>query len=136
MTDSLQNKPLERVLEYAGMDYHLWFTSSYGRKPLIKDEPLSRLSALQLLFRKRGACEDIATLQVFSLRSQGIPAAYDVVPWWATSMGSHFVNTIFGKRMQPIRLDVTNNAVVNRNMNREPAKLERYSSLPFAYTQL
>lgn len=132
MTDSLQNKLLERVLEYAGMDYHLWFTSSYGRKPLIEDEPLSRLSALQLLFRKRGACEDIAALQVFSLRSQGIPAAYDVVPWWATSMGSHFVNTVFDKQMQPIRLDVTNNAVVNRNMNREPAKVLRttYSKQP------
>lgn len=132
MTDSLQNKPLERVLEYAGMDYHLWFTSSYGRKPLIEDEPLSRLSALQLLFRKRGACEDIAALQVFSLRSQGIPAAYDVVPWWATSMGSHFVNTVFDKRMQPVRLDVTNNTVVNRNMNREPAKVLRttYSKQP------
>ncbi len=54
MTDSLHNKSLERVLEYAGQDYNSWFTSSYGREPLIKDEPLSRLSSLQLLFRKNG----------------------------------------------------------------------------------
>lgn len=132
MTDSLQNKTLERILEYAGKDYNRWFSSSYGRKPLIEDEPLSRLSALQLLFRKRGACEDIAALQVFSLRSQGIPAAYDVIPWWATSMGSHFVNTVFNDEMKPIRLDMTNATVINRNLNREPAKVLRttYSKQP------
>ena len=72
---------------------------------MIEDEPLSRLSALQLLFRKRGACEDIAALQVFSLRSQGIPAAYDVIPWWATSMGSHFVNTVFNDETYQIGYD-------------------------------
>lgn len=121
--DSLRTKSLERVLEYTGADYKMWFTSSYNRKPLIENEPLPRQSALQLLFRKWGACEDITALQVFSLRSQGVPCSYNFIPLWATSMGSHFTNTVFDTQMRPLRLDVTNNTVVNRHLNREPAKV-------------
>lgn len=131
-TDSLHSKTLERVLDYIRRDYRTWFTSSYGRKPLIENEPLSRLSSLQLLFRKRGACEDIAALQVFCLRSQGVPVSYDIIPKWATSVASHFVNTVFNEKMQSIKFDVTNNSPVNGDLAREPAKVLRitYSKQP------
>lgn len=130
MTESLWENSLEKVLVYAGLDFNIWFTSTWGKET--RNEPLSRLGAQQLLFRKKGACEDIAALQVFSLRSQGIPASYNIITYWATSMGSHFVNNVFTEKMDPLRLDVTNNTVVNRGLNREPAKVFRvtYSKRP------
>lgn len=50
--DSLRHKPLEYVMDYAAIDYKDWFTFTTGKEPQ-RDEPLSRLSARQLLFRKK-----------------------------------------------------------------------------------
>lgn len=123
ITERLGEYSLEKVLVYTGLDFNIWFTSTWGKET--RNEPLSRLGAQQLLFRKKGACEDIAALQVFSLRSQGIPASYNIITYWATSMGSHFVNSVFTEKMEPLRVDMTNNTVVNRGLNREPAKVFR-----------
>jgi len=123
ISDSLRTGNLEQVLIYAGIDFKLWFTSTYGKET--RNEPLTRLGAQQLLFRQKGACEDIATLQAFSLRSQGIPVSYDIIPRWATSMGSHFVNEVFDEKMNPIKLDVTDITVANQPFKREPAKVFR-----------
>ena len=125
LTDSLQNKPLENVLDYAAIDYKDWFTFTYGSET--RNEPLSRLSAQQLLFRKKGACEDIAALETFIFRSQGIPAAYISVPLWETSAGAHFSNTVFDTKMKPVKLDVTTHAVVDHPLDREPSKVIRYT---------
>lgn len=125
LTDSLQNKSLENVLDYAAIDYKDWFTFTFGSET--RNEPLSRLSAQQLLFRKKGACEDVAALETFIFRSQGIPAAYISVPLWATSVGAHFSNTIFDKNMNPVKLDVTTHTVVNHPLEREPSKVIRYT---------
>lgn len=130
--DSLQSKSLERVLEYAAMDYNMWFKSNYGGKPVFEEEPSTRLSAKQLLFRKTAGCENIAALEVFSLRSQSIPVAYDLIPWWGTSMGGHFVNTAFDEQMHPIHFDVTYHIQINPTLAREPGKVLRltYSKQP------
>lgn len=132
MTDSLRNKPLKTVLAYAGIDYNDWFTFTFGKET--RDEPLPRLGPNHLLFREKGACEDVAALEVFAFRSQGIPVAYDIVPLWATSMGAHFMNTVFDKDMQPVHLDVTTGTVVDHELPREPAKVIRqtYSAQPGA----
>ena len=130
MSDSLQHKPLKTVLAYAAIDYNHWFTFTYGKET--RNEPLPRLGPKHLLFREKGACEDVAALEVFSLRSQGIPVSYDIIPLWATSMGAHFLNTVFDAQMKPIRFDVTTGTVVNHELPREPAKVIRltYSRQP------
>jgi hypothetical protein len=94
-------------------------------------EPLPRLGALQLLFRKRGACEDVADLEVFTLRSQGLPASVDFIPYWATSFGGHFLNSTFDLNMKPISFDVYRTGL-NEPLPREPAKVLRltYSNQP------
>lgn len=125
LSDSLQNKPLENILDYAAIDYKEWFTFTYGSET--RNEPLSRLSARQLLFRKKGACEDVAALEAFIFRSQGIPAAYISVPLWATSAGAHFSNTVFDRNREPVKLDVTTHTVVNHPLEREPSKVIRHT---------
>jgi len=132
MGDSLRHKPLKTVLAYAGIDYSHWFTFTFGKET--RDEPLPRLGPKHLLFREKGACEDVAALEVFAFRSQGIPVAYDFVPLWATSVGAHFMNTVFDADMEPVHLDVTTGAVVDHELPREPAKVIRqtYSAQPHA----
>lgn len=132
MGDSLRHKPLKTVLAYATIDYSHWFTFTFGKET--RDEPLPRLGPKHLLFREKGACEDVAALEVFAFRSQGIPVAYDFVPLWATSVGAHFMNTVFDADMEPVHLDVTTGAVVDHELPREPAKVIRqtYSAQPHA----
>jgi hypothetical protein len=130
ISDSLKDKPFETVLAYAGIDYKDWFTFTYGKE--VRYEPLPRLGPMHLLFRKKGACEDVAALEVFSFRSQGIPVSYNIIPLWGTSVGAHFLNTAFDPKMKPVRLDVTTPEVVNHELPREPAKVIRltYSKQP------
>ena len=120
--DSLKTLPLTKVLSYMGAEYDSWFLLTYGKENRI--DPLPRLGAQQLLFRKKGNCEDIAALQVFALRSQGIPVSYDIIPSWGTATGTHFGNTAFDLKMKPIRFDVTRTPVVNPEQA-EPAKVIR-----------
>jgi len=61
----------------------------------VKAEPLPRLSALQILFRGKGYCEDMADMAVFAARSQGVPATVDNIPAWATSTGDHFADYLY-----------------------------------------
>ncbi len=89
LMDSAKGKSPKEVLDYFEADNYSWFTGTFNVET--RKEPLPRLGALQLLFRKKGACEDAAAATVFALRSQGIPAAVDFVPFWATSSGSHFI---------------------------------------------
>ena len=123
--DSICNKSLKNILSYATIDYKDWFTFTTGKE--YRDEPLPRLSAQQLLFRKKGPCEDVASLETFIFRSQAIPAAYVTIPFWATSAGAHFSNTIFEKNMNPIKFDITMNMPVNHELPREPAKVIRHT---------
>jgi hypothetical protein len=91
-------------------------------------EPLPRLSALQILLRGKGYCEDIADMAVFIARSQGIAASVDNVPLWATTAGSHFSNFLFFNKNH------THFDAVLDSLGREPGKVIRttYSPQPDA----
>jgi hypothetical protein len=122
--DSVKNAGVQRALYAVGTDYKTWFASTYGIEQ--RHEPLPRLGGLQLLFRKKGPCEDIADLEVFTLRSQGIPISLNIIPYWATSTGSHFVNTVFDPNMKPIQFDVSRPVpMLNRSLASEPSKVLR-----------
>jgi hypothetical protein len=117
------NKNLIETVKLLAADNKKWFTNTY--KVEQRKEPIARLSALQLLFRKKGPCEDIADLQVFALRSQGIPASIDEVPWWAASSGKHFLNVGFTDKMKPVSFDVSTELVYLDKIAREPGKVIR-----------
>lgn len=101
------------------------FRNLYGEP---KNEPLPRLSALQILLRKKGYCEDIADMAVFIARSRGIAATVDNIPAWATASGNHFLNF-----MKLSGTGVHFDAVLD-SLGREPAKVLRttYSAQPDA----
>lgn len=124
--DSLRHKPLEYVMDYAAIDYKDWFKFTTGKEPQ-RNEPLARLSAKQLLFRKKGPCEDVASLETFVLRSQSIPVAYVTIPFWATSTGAHFINAVFYPDMKMRRLDVSTGSGREYDLDREPAKVIRHT---------
>ena len=92
------------------------FRNLYGEP---KSEPLPRLSAMQILLRKKGYCEDIADMAVFIGRSRGIAATVDNIPAWATASGNHFLNF-----MKLDTLGVHFDAVMD-SLGREPSKVLR-----------
>lgn len=124
----ISSKGFSQVLPYVKDDYDKWFTNTWGEQ---RKEPLPRLSALQLLQRKQGPCPDIADLGVFIMRSQGVPATVNVIPFWATSTGGHFMNTFFGDQMKEYYCDYGAKSF-DEKLQREPAKVLRitYSKNP------
>ncbi|MFD1258560.1 hypothetical protein ACFQ3S_17270 [Mucilaginibacter terrae] len=130
LQDSTRKKDTETALYYLAKDLKLWFTNTWGVEQ--KTEPLPRLGAIQLLNRQKGSCDDISVLEVFTLRSQGYPAAVNVVPYWATSTGTHFFNNTFNKQMVPIPFDASSAEVKINKFPREPSKIirETYSRQP------
>lgn len=123
-TDSIRGKPTVHAIDYLIKDCRQWFSNTFYTEQ--RKEPLPRLGALQLLFRKKGPCEDIADLQVFTLRSQGIPASVDHVPYWATSSDSHFFNIAIGEDGKVIPFDALKaNSIGQSTFAREPGKVIR-----------
>jgi len=114
---------IEQTLSYVYTDERSWFTDTWGKED--RSEPLPRLGAMQLLQRKNGRCEDIADLEVFTLRSQGIAASLNVIPFWATASDSHFINTVFNGQNHPIQFDVSRTPPINNKLAREPSKVIR-----------
>ena len=125
ITDSAKTVSFNTLMAYAADDYKSWFTSTWGQEA--GNEPLPSLGALQLLFRKRGLCQDIAALEVFTLRSQGIPASFNFIPYWATTANRHFLNTVFDPQMKALQLDVSRSPALDNKLPREPAKVLRYT---------
>lgn len=123
-------KTLQDYVWAIARDRKVWFTTTFTSEQ--RGEPLPRLGALQLLQRKKGACEDLASLEVFTLRSQGLPASVDFAPYWATSTGNHSMNATFDMNNQPIHFDAASDLVVPAKLVREPAKVVRvtYSKQP------
>jgi len=130
ITQMAKTGDINKTLIYTATDERNWFTDTWQKE--VRSEPLPRLGALQLLFRKKGPCEDIADLEVFTLRSQGIPVALDIVPYWATSADGHFLNTVFDAKMHPINYDAMKTPPLNNALGREPSKVirETYSKQP------
>ena len=87
--DSTKNQKQDSVVDFFENDCLHWFENTFFSET--RKEPLPRLDALRLLHRKKGACEDRADVTVLEMRSQGIPAAVDFIPHWATSTWSHFL---------------------------------------------
>lgn len=128
ITEQIPSKGFKPVLFSVKDNYNTWFVNTLGEQ---RKEPLPRLGALQLLSRREGPCPDIASLGVFVMRSQGIPAAVNVVPYWATATGGHFTNTFFDEKMQPYNCDYGAKDY-EEDLKREPAKVLRltYSKQP------
>jgi hypothetical protein len=112
-----------------GKNIKNWFTNTYAVEN--RGEPLPRLGGLQLLIRKKGACEDIAGLSVFMARSQGYAASVDFVPAWATASGVHFLSYLRIPNNQKQHYDAADNLIID-TLQREPAKVLRttYSIQP------
>ena len=130
IADSAAKGGFLTAMGYASEDYKSWFTSSWGTEQ--GKEPLPNQGPLQLLFRKKGLCQDIAGLEVFTLRSQGIPSSFNFIPQWATTASRHFLNTVFDPQMQAIPLDVSRTPALDNKLQREPSKVFRvtYSKQP------
>ena len=86
--DSIKGKSIADAISAMTFDCHNWFTNTYNREQ--RTDPLPRLGALQLLHRKKGACEDFTGLGVLEARALGMAATEEIVPFWATSSASHF----------------------------------------------
>jgi hypothetical protein len=112
-----------------GQNIKNWFTNTY--KIENRGEPLPRLGALQLLHRAKGACEDIAGLAAFMVRSQGYAATVDFVPAWATASGVHFLNYINISPLTKHHYDAADGYILD-TLAREPSKVLRvtYSIQP------
>lgn len=121
--DSTKNKPIDSTLKYLIGNINNWFTCTYNLED--RKEPLPRLGALQLLMRKKGLCEDVADLSVFSLRSMGIPATVENIPFWATSTGGHFLNIALNNQNKSVPFDVLLKSDSLYEFIREPAKVLR-----------
>jgi hypothetical protein len=119
-----EKKPSEK-LDFFEAECNNWFTNTFNVEQ--RNEPLPRLGALQLLHRKKGACEDGADLIALGLRSQGIPATVDFVPYWATSSASHFLYSSPSLLKAPENiLDSLGNPLPRQfRMPREPGKVLR-----------
>lgn len=130
INDSTTANTTKEKLSVFAADYNKWFTNTYGIES--RKEPLPRLGALQLLSRRKGPCEDIADLEVFTLRSQGMPATIDNIVCWATASGKHFLNAAFDENNNALSFDVSNPAAMYDRLAREPAKVLRttYSKQP------
>ncbi|MEO6524615.1 MAG: hypothetical protein ABIN91_23220 [Mucilaginibacter sp.] len=126
---------IQAALPEVSSDYNSWFSSTWGKAQ--RKDPLPRLGALQLLARKEGPCEDIADLEVFTFRSQGIPVSLNIVPYWATSSSNHSINSVFDEKMHPIQFDVSRIPAFNNELQREPSKVLRitYSKQPSVLAQ-
>jgi len=124
LTTAIKTKGIENGLSYFGEDLKLWFEGTFGENTE-RHEPLPRLGAQQLLFRKKGPCEDIADLTVFALRSQGVPVTVDIVPAWATSTGGHFLNAVFDPQMRLMDINVSGHNGLTRKKGKEPGKVIR-----------
>lgn len=122
ISDSVKTVPFKTLISYVAAEYKHNF--SFGSEPSLPNEPFHRLGALELLFRKTGACDDVSGLTVFELRSQGIPAACDIISFWGTTSGRHFTNTAFDVNMKPTFFDITRNEIFEA-LHREPAKVIR-----------
>ena len=128
INEQITAKGFQAALPYVKDDYDSWFVNNWKEK---RNEPLPRLGSLQLLFRKQGPCSDIASMSVFTMRSQGIAAAVNIIPFWATATEGHYTNTFFDENKQALNCDYGTKDF-RQNLVREPAKVIRltYSKNP------
>lgn len=98
-----------------------YFVSSFSYED--KRSPVSFISPSQMLFRKRGHCEDMVNFTLFAFKSQGIPCRIDMVPYHGTSTGRHYWNVAVDKQHRIIPFEGSNNTVDKFMLKREPSKV-------------
>ncbi|WP_343589333.1 transglutaminase domain-containing protein [Flavobacterium sp.] len=59
-----------------------------------RPDPIPYLSPKQLLFRREGACNDLANLTLLACRSMGLAVTFDFTPEYGASSKRHFWDTI------------------------------------------
>ena len=121
IADKIKEVGFAPALPYVKDEANIWFKNSWGSGG--RKEPLPRLGSMQLLMRKQGPCEDLADLGVFTMRSLGIPATVNSIPYWATATGGHLTNT-FMDAQQAFPFDYGEKNAVGP-LKREPAKVLR-----------
>lgn len=114
--------PSDTLLLRIGQNIKTWFTNTYRVEE--RKEPISRLGAMQLLLRKKGACEDIADLASLMARSGGFASAVDMIPAWATASGLHYINYMNVNNFGKHHFDASDNQIID-SLSREPAKVIR-----------
>jgi hypothetical protein len=119
--DSTFNKEQgqEAQLKYLKVLENRLFQNEWGVES--RTEPQPRLGAMQILFRQKGYCEDMADMATFIARSRGVAATVDNIPAWATASGNHFLDFIKKDDRTPA---VHFDAVLD-SLGREPSKVLR-----------
>lgn len=130
LSDSINGKSLADAISAMTFDCHNWFANTYNREQ--RTDPLPRLDALQLLNRKKGACEDFTGLGVLEARALGMAATEEIVPYWATSSASHFFDVAITSPKNIPYEQLSGTPVNQFVMPREPGKVLRltYSRQP------
>ncbi|AWK04311.1 hypothetical protein HYN56_08705 [Flavobacterium crocinum] len=59
-----------------------------------RPDPIPYLSPKQLLFRREGACNDLANLTLLACRSMGLAVTFDFTPEYGASSKRHFWDTV------------------------------------------
>ena len=102
-----------------GTFYNTYVANAANQEPAF-------LSPRQILFRRQGACEDMANWGAYLFRSMGIATTVDYTPAWATSTGSHYWNVTFGEHTQTIPFVMESTDSPGRfYLHREPSKVLR-----------
>ena len=112
-----------------------YFVSSFTYEE--KNNPVSYLSPSQILFRKRGHCEDMVNFTNLAFRSQGLPCRIEMVTHHGTSTGRHFWNATIDENQQIVPFEESK-TIDEFIIHREPAKIISftYSKQPEALASL
>lgn len=117
----MQNKNIRNAANLLNDKLTGYFTSSFSYED--KKNPTSYLSPSQMLFRKRGHCEDMVNFTLFAFKSQGIPCRIDFVPYHGTSTGRHYWNATIDENHQLLPFQGSKNSVEEFTLTREPSKV-------------
>ncbi|MDO5969245.1 hypothetical protein Q4Q35_05440 [Flavivirga aquimarina] len=79
--------------------------------------PQPALSIDQMHFRKKGKCEDLASIALLNARAIGLAVTYDFTPHNAASSNSHYWNTIINKNGDHIPFNGSLDLPYNYNAN-------------------
>lgn len=98
-----------------------YFVSSYSYES--KEINTISLSPLQMIFRKRGLCEDMVSFTLFVFKSQGIPCRIDMVPFHGTSTGRHYWNVVIDEKHSALPFEGAQSFIDQFSLKREPSKV-------------
>lgn len=113
--------PFRQALNLFNDKLRGYFAGSFSYEG--KNCPVSYLAPSQLLFRRRGHCEDMVNFATLACRSQGIPCRTDVTPYHATSTGRHYWNATLDEDHRLVSFEGAQDKIENFTLRREPSKV-------------